>query len=195
MPWRPTSGQRLRHYWGFVIALRHTTLATTPLEECSARLRLLPDNTQYSKETDIHAPVGFEPTMPASKWPQTDILDRVATMSYTWDVKTKCNVWVTSPSFVQPMDTNYYEIVKQLQQLLQHVSVYINHHQGATACASLKLQWSERENQQDATVRCLLSTLTEHVSHSNLHSARTPQRSAPQPLPTTSSRNSAAHHM
>jgi len=32
-------------------------------------------------------------------------------------------------------------------------------------------------------------------SNSKLHSARTPQRSAPQPLPTTSSRTSAAHHM
>ena len=32
-------------------------------------------------------------------------------------------------------------------------------------------------------------------SNSNLHSARTPQRSVPQPLPTTSSRTSAAQHM
>jgi len=31
--------------------------------------------------------------------------------------------------------------------------------------------------------------------YSKLHSARTPQRSAPQPLPTTSSRTSAAHHV
>jgi len=30
---------------------------------------------------------------------------------------------------------------------------------------------------------------------SKLHSARTPQGSAPQPLPTTTSRTSAAHHM
>jgi len=33
------------------------------------------------------------------------------------------------------------------------------------------------------------------LSNSNLHSALTPQRSAPQPLPTTSSRTSAAHHV
>ena len=33
------------------------------------------------------------------------------------------------------------------------------------------------------------------ASNSNLHSARTVQRSAPQPLPTTSSRTSAAHHV
>jgi len=104
--------------------------------------------------------------------------------------------------------------------------------------------WRERENQQDATIWCLLSTLSQHVSgiimpifrrtkivcycmwcaelvlldvvgsgcgalpfrmrtlwrllldsNSNLHSARTLKRSAPQPLPTTSSRTSAAHHM
>jgi len=45
--------------------------------------------------------------------------------------------------------------------------------------------------------RCVLGC--EHCegycSNSNLHSARTLQRSAPQPLPTTSSRTSAAHHM
>ena len=102
-------------------------------------------------------------------------------------------------------------------------------------------QWSERENQQDATIRCLLSTLSQHISgiimpifrrtktvcycmwcaalflldvvgsgcgalrcgvralwryrNINLHSARTPQRSVPQPLPTTSSRTSAAHNV
>ena len=32
-------------------------------------------------------------------------------------------------------------------------------------------------------------------SNNNLHSARIPQSSAPQPLPTTSSRTSAVHHM
>jgi hypothetical protein len=40
--------------------------------------RSLPDNTQHSKETDIHAPAGFEPTIPASERPQTHALDRVA---------------------------------------------------------------------------------------------------------------------
>jgi len=34
-----------------------------------------------------------------------------------------------------------------------------------------------------------------YFSNSNLHSARTPQRSAPQPLPTTSSRTSTAHQV
>ena len=81
----------------------------------------------------------------------------------------------------------------------------------------------ERVNQQDATIRCLLSTTVStcfghHYAHlqedkdrvllhmvycagsagcsnSNLHTARSLQRSAPQPLPTTSSRTSAAHHM
>jgi len=34
-----------------------------------------PDNTQHSQETDIQAPAGFEPTIPASEWPQTHTLD------------------------------------------------------------------------------------------------------------------------
>jgi len=37
--------------------------------------RLLPDNTQESQETEIRAPTGFESAIPASEWPQTDILD------------------------------------------------------------------------------------------------------------------------
>ena len=41
--------------------------------------RLLPDNTQHSQETDIHAPVGFEPTISAGERPQTYALDRAAT--------------------------------------------------------------------------------------------------------------------
>ena len=41
--------------------------------------RPLPDNTQNSQETDIHAPVGFEPIIPAGERPQTYALDRAAT--------------------------------------------------------------------------------------------------------------------
>jgi hypothetical protein len=35
-------------------------------------------NTQHSQETNIHAPVGFEPKIPASELPQTHSLDRAA---------------------------------------------------------------------------------------------------------------------
>jgi len=38
----------------------------------------LPDNTQQSQETDIHAPSGFEPAIPESEWPQTHALERAA---------------------------------------------------------------------------------------------------------------------
>jgi hypothetical protein len=41
--------------------------------------RSLPDNTQHVQEADIHAPVGFEPTIPASERPQTRALDGAAT--------------------------------------------------------------------------------------------------------------------
>jgi len=41
--------------------------------------RLPPDNTKHPEETAIHAPAGFEPTIPASNRPQTHALDRAAT--------------------------------------------------------------------------------------------------------------------
>jgi len=39
----------------------------------------LPDNTEHPEETNIHAPGGFEPTIPASERPQTHALGRAAT--------------------------------------------------------------------------------------------------------------------
>jgi hypothetical protein len=36
-------------------------------------------NNKQSQETDIYAPAGFEPAIPASKWPQTHFLDRAPT--------------------------------------------------------------------------------------------------------------------
>jgi len=54
--------------------------------DCSGQMisssqRPLPDNTQYSQQTDRHTcpPVAFEPTIPASERPQTYALDRAAT--------------------------------------------------------------------------------------------------------------------
>jgi hypothetical protein len=37
------------------------------------------DNTWHSQDIDIHAPAGFEPTIPATERPQTHALDREAT--------------------------------------------------------------------------------------------------------------------
>jgi len=39
------------------------------------------DNKQHSQETDIRAPVGFEPAIPTSDRPQTDI-GRICTDDY-----------------------------------------------------------------------------------------------------------------
>jgi len=39
----------------------------------------LPDNTQHSQQTDIHAPVGFEPTISEGERPNTHALDSAAT--------------------------------------------------------------------------------------------------------------------
>ena len=54
----------------------YTTDGRNPLDERSARHRdLYLKNTQHSQERNIHAPVGFEPTTPASELPQTRALD------------------------------------------------------------------------------------------------------------------------
>jgi len=45
----------------------------------SSLQRPLPDNTQHSQQTDIHGPLGFEPTISAGERPQTYVLDRAAT--------------------------------------------------------------------------------------------------------------------
>ena len=39
----------------------------------------LSDNTQHSKQTEIHTPVGFELAIPVSEWPQTHTLEGAAT--------------------------------------------------------------------------------------------------------------------
>jgi hypothetical protein len=62
------------------LILLSDTLDRTPLDEGSAIRRVLYlQNTQHSQETDIHAPAGFEPAIPASEEPQTQALDRAAT--------------------------------------------------------------------------------------------------------------------
>jgi hypothetical protein len=40
--------------------------------------KLLPDNTHHSQLTNIHAPAGFEPAIPASEGPLAHALDRAA---------------------------------------------------------------------------------------------------------------------
>jgi len=45
----------------------------------SSSQRSLPDNTQHPQQTNIHAPAGFEPAIPASERPQTYALDRATT--------------------------------------------------------------------------------------------------------------------
>jgi len=65
-------GLGLLTVWGSDITLRDTTLGRTPLEEWLACCRDLYQTTHNThKETDIHDPVGFEPTIPASKQLQT----------------------------------------------------------------------------------------------------------------------------
>ena len=77
LPWHNNpSGPKSPHWRGFTTTLRHTTVGRTPLDEWSARLRDLYRTTHNTHmwQTSI-PPVGFEPTMPVTKRPQTHVLD------------------------------------------------------------------------------------------------------------------------
>ena len=59
---------------------RQTTLGRTPLEEGSSGRRDLYLTTHHTHLRHTSTPsAGFEPTIPASEWPQTHALDRAAT--------------------------------------------------------------------------------------------------------------------
>jgi hypothetical protein len=80
MALRPKAG------YGFLIleVSRSHTMTHHSRQDSSGQMislsqRHLPDNTQHSKQTNIHAEVGFEPTIPAGERPQTHTLDRAAT--------------------------------------------------------------------------------------------------------------------
>ena len=63
-----------------MVIIRHTTVGRTPLDEWSNRRESrIPDISQRSQETDIHAPPGFEHEIPASDRPQTPALESAAT--------------------------------------------------------------------------------------------------------------------
>jgi hypothetical protein len=61
-------------------SVRHTTLGRTPLPKWSARRRDLYLTTHNTQKRQTSMPLTeFEPTTPASKWPQTHALDHAAT--------------------------------------------------------------------------------------------------------------------
>jgi hypothetical protein len=65
----------------------HSIVSRTPLEEGSAHQRPLCNNTHHSQEMDIHAPVGFKHSMPAS----------VGSLTYIWRprLQNKHRKWTT----------------------------------------------------------------------------------------------------
>jgi hypothetical protein len=68
------SGPGPPHCRGFTITLRHTTLYRTPLDEWSARRRVLYLTKFNNKQTSM-PPARFEPAGPASERPQTHALN------------------------------------------------------------------------------------------------------------------------
>ena len=82
--------RRNRPYWGTGSSLsklhdhtqlRHTTLGRTHLDEWSARLRDLTfQHTTFTRDGRTSTlPVGLEPSIPGSEWPQIHALDCVVT--------------------------------------------------------------------------------------------------------------------
>ena len=72
-------GPGLPYYQGCTLTLRHTTLSRTPLDEGAARRRdlyLATHNTH--KRQPYVPPAGFEPTIPAVEWQQTQAFDSAA---------------------------------------------------------------------------------------------------------------------
>jgi hypothetical protein len=74
------SEPRPPHYASLTIIRRHTSLSRSPLDEWSARRRDLYLTTHNNLKGQIFIPpAGFEPTIPASERPQTQVLDRAST--------------------------------------------------------------------------------------------------------------------
>jgi hypothetical protein len=67
------------HYGGFTITLKTHHIRYDSSGRVISRCRDLYMATRNIQETDIHAPAGFEPAIPASERPQTHALDRAAT--------------------------------------------------------------------------------------------------------------------
>jgi hypothetical protein len=72
---------------------RHTTVCRPPLDEGPARRRdlYLTTHNTHKRQTSM-PPVGFEPTILVSEWPQTHALDRTVTGigSSTFSYMEKC---------------------------------------------------------------------------------------------------------
>jgi hypothetical protein len=72
---------------------RRTTVGRTPLNEWSARRRdfYLTTHNTHNRQTSI-PPLGFEPTIPASKRPHTYALDRAASGTSLFDINIHDNI-------------------------------------------------------------------------------------------------------
>jgi hypothetical protein len=70
---------RLPHCWGFAIALRHTTIGRTPLDEESTRCKnlYLTSHNNHRRHRSM-PPRGFEPAIPAILRPRIHASDRKA---------------------------------------------------------------------------------------------------------------------
>jgi hypothetical protein len=84
------------HFRGFAITLRRTTIGRTLLDDWSAyRSGLYLTIHTYRREIYM-PPVGFEPTIPGSERPKTQVLDRTDTEFVTCQFYFSCKFWPSS---------------------------------------------------------------------------------------------------
>ena len=114
-------------------------------------------------------------------------------------LRSLCVSHKTSPSVNREKTNKMQQLDVYYQILSQHVSGIIMpiFRRTKTACYCIwctALVLLDVVGSGCGALRCRVWALWRE-SNSNLHSARLLQRSAPHPLPTTSSRTSAAHHV
>ena len=111
------SGQRPPHYRGFTITLRHITLG----RDSSGRMisppqRSVPDNTQHSQETYIHAAAGIRTDNPSKRaaadqrfrprvhWDRPRLLP---CSGYVWPHRTQSSILATQYTTLNAIFRNY----------------------------------------------------------------------------------------
>ena len=130
---------KIVHFWGlsnpqwarassFTRFVAHTqrraTVGRTPLDEWSARRRDLCITRHHPQQTDVHAPMRFEPTISAGEWPQTYLLDRAATGSGNFRI-TKCKIQICAPDISELglVSTVFEVLVTHSQKATVHLFV------------------------------------------------------------------------
>ena len=135
--------------------------------------RPLPDNTQHSQQTNIHAPVGFEPTISAGERPQTYALDRAATGTCPAIIRlysVLLAIWMSRPNTALPQhqgatEETYYEShdVKEIAPVIGP-SDPPTHQVQKAPCPAIKW-WDPDHSLSSKAERCYTCTAHTQIQH------------------------------